>query len=323
MLDPSEAIRLPGVTLELRNPNGNVVATTTTDANGDYAFTGLPDGTYTVDVTDTANLLNGYWHSLGNQAPTSDGTSKADPYTLSVTGGQSVTTADFGYYIDPASLGDFVWQDTNGNGIQDALEPGIPAGSVTLTITNPDTSATKLVTTTDPNGLYAFDNLLLYERFDGVGTRVDEPTFVITVGTPPASHPAPVNQGANDAIDSDGSPQPPPPPKAPPTIPTTSASSPSATPTPTNTPTNTPPTHRPIHRPIHPPAQPTATNTPTARPTPPTNTPTNTPTRTPSPTLTPTGCPNCPTDQYEPDNSRQEAKPLPLNGIGQLHTFIS
>jgi hypothetical protein len=64
-LDAGEDRPVAGVTVVLRDANGNVVATTVTDANGNYSFTGLPDGTYTVDVTDDANLLNGYWHSTG------------------------------------------------------------------------------------------------------------------------------------------------------------------------------------------------------------------------------------------------------------------
>ena len=34
-------------------------------------------------------------------------------------------TADFGYYVEPAAVGNFVWDDLNGDGIQDAGEPGI------------------------------------------------------------------------------------------------------------------------------------------------------------------------------------------------------
>ena len=61
---------MAGVTVVLYDSNGNVVATTTTDATGNYSFADLPDGAYTVDVTDDANVLNGYWHSLGRRTRT-------------------------------------------------------------------------------------------------------------------------------------------------------------------------------------------------------------------------------------------------------------
>ncbi|MBK9151773.1 MAG: hypothetical protein IPM26_12610 [Saprospiraceae bacterium] len=38
---------------------------------------------------------------------------------------------DAGYYR-PATIGDFVWDDKNANGVQDAGEPGIPGLTVTL-----------------------------------------------------------------------------------------------------------------------------------------------------------------------------------------------
>jgi hypothetical protein len=39
---------MPGVTVVLKDPNGNTVATTTTDANGNYSFPNVPAGNYTV-----------------------------------------------------------------------------------------------------------------------------------------------------------------------------------------------------------------------------------------------------------------------------------
>ncbi|MCK7513020.1 MAG: IPTL-CTERM sorting domain-containing protein [Desulfobacterales bacterium] len=42
---------LPGVTITLRNSANAVVATTTTDANGNYSFANLPPGQYTVSQT--------------------------------------------------------------------------------------------------------------------------------------------------------------------------------------------------------------------------------------------------------------------------------
>ena len=42
-----------------------------------------------------------------------------------MTGGETNTTGDFGYYSQPAGLGNFIWNDLNYNGIQDGGEPGI------------------------------------------------------------------------------------------------------------------------------------------------------------------------------------------------------
>ena len=113
-----------------------LVGTTSTDSQRrTTASPACPNGTYLVDVTDDNNVLNGYWHSLGNQSQASDNTSKVDPYKVTLAGGQTITTADFGYYIEPAALGNFVWEDLNANGIQDAGEPGIAGVEVTLTIT--------------------------------------------------------------------------------------------------------------------------------------------------------------------------------------------
>ncbi len=95
---------LAGVTVVLRDSSGDIVATATTDANGGYSFTNLPNGSYTVDVTDEANVLAGYWHSDGPNDG-SDNNSQVDPYTVSVTGGQTNTTADFGYYKELAAVG--------------------------------------------------------------------------------------------------------------------------------------------------------------------------------------------------------------------------
>jgi len=42
-------------------------------------------------------------------------------------------TVDFGF-IAPVSIGSFIWQDVNGDGIQDASEPGISGVLVDLLV---------------------------------------------------------------------------------------------------------------------------------------------------------------------------------------------
>ena len=137
---------IAGVTLDLywdQNGNGTVdpgeplVGSTTTNGSGRYLFSGLPvdDGggnaQFVVDVTDTAGVLVGYWHSLGTAGLNNN--SQIDPYAVTLTpGAPNNLTADFGYYILPGAVGNRVWLDdqagtnaTDGNGIQDPGEPGI------------------------------------------------------------------------------------------------------------------------------------------------------------------------------------------------------
>ena len=45
-------VGLGGVTVSLKDDSGTVIATTTTDANGDYSFTGLLPGDYGIEETD-------------------------------------------------------------------------------------------------------------------------------------------------------------------------------------------------------------------------------------------------------------------------------
>lgn len=87
------------------------------------------------------------------------------------------------------SLGDFVWEDLNSNGAQDAQEPGIP--NVTVTLRN---SANVLVgtTTTNTSGLYLFNNL-------------PADTYSVTFATPTGYAPTPIpnDEITGDLLDSD------------------------------------------------------------------------------------------------------------------------
>ena len=80
-----------------------ILATTTTDANGDYMFEGLLDGDYQVVVTDVGLVLDGYFLTSG-----------LDEYPITVAGAD-LTDIDFGYIRDEsnASIGDAVWLDEN------------------------------------------------------------------------------------------------------------------------------------------------------------------------------------------------------------------
>ena len=60
---------------------GEIIATDTTDANGQYLFTGLPAGKYLVAVTDSNNVLGTMTKTVGSSAG-SEGNSQPIPYAI-------------------------------------------------------------------------------------------------------------------------------------------------------------------------------------------------------------------------------------------------
>ncbi len=96
------------------------------------------------------------WHAT-NAASDSDAdatlSGRSQPFALAA--GDNRSDIDGGMY-QPASIGNFVWQDTNGNGLHDAGGPGLPGVSVTLVSGSGTTLST---TTTDANGNYRFAGL--------------------------------------------------------------------------------------------------------------------------------------------------------------------
>ncbi len=147
--DPGEP-GIPGVGVEIRNINSNEVSTATTDNNGQYRVSNLLAGQYTASVPQTPN---GFTPTL------------TQPNPITLTAGQNIDSADFGFR-PPAnsSIGDTVYNDINGNQQQDSNEPGLP--NVTLTLTQPGNDGilgnaddTTQTTTTNANGNYNFSSL--------------------------------------------------------------------------------------------------------------------------------------------------------------------
>ena len=91
----------------------------TTDVTGAYDITDLAAGSYTVWV-DATTIPAGATLTGGS-----------NPLAVTVADGEDFNTADFGYRGN-ASIGDFIWHDTNGDGNQDGGEPGLANVTVFL-----------------------------------------------------------------------------------------------------------------------------------------------------------------------------------------------
>ncbi|MCP9763872.1 SdrD B-like domain-containing protein, partial [Lacihabitans soyangensis] len=158
--------------------------------------------------TETLNLVSGTWTNASSynwagpnsfsstaQNPTITNTSlaAAGMYTLTVTSASGcTTTATVAVTVNAclSKIGDFVWEDVNGNGIQDTGELGISGVVVTLNGTDAFGAPVTRTATTGTNGEYLFDNLV-------------KGTYTVTFGDKAGYVLTAPNKGADDAKDSD------------------------------------------------------------------------------------------------------------------------
>ncbi|MBN8545883.1 MAG: choice-of-anchor A family protein [Ignavibacteria bacterium] len=145
---------ISNVTVKLYTCDDNLVATTSTDASGNYLFSNVQPGSYYVKFSQVTGFIfttkdAGSDDALDSDADPSNG--KTACFTLAA--GENKTTVDAGLYVNFITIGDKVWKDLNNDGIQDANEPGIPGVTVKLY----DCNNTLITTTvTDANGIYQF-----------------------------------------------------------------------------------------------------------------------------------------------------------------------
>jgi Tol biopolymer transport system component len=156
-------------------------ASTVTDSNGRYAFTGLLAGDYRVSEV----LPHGWSLTL-----------PGDPYNVTLTFGDAQAGLDFGNAATLTAIHGRQWLDTNNNGLRDAGEPGAAGRTVELYQTgfdgqpgggDDDFVAT---TATDADGFYVFADVLPGHYF-------------VRFQTPPTSVFTLKDAGADDALDSD------------------------------------------------------------------------------------------------------------------------
>ena len=141
---------------------GNPIAAVN-GGGGVYEFQNLPPDTYTVEFTQ---IVNNWYRTVDGFDSTPD---QATGFTMSfvLESGMTNNDQDAGY-MQPAKISDFVWEDLNGDGVQDGGEPGVDfvAEGITIDITLAGgAAATDLDGNSPPlltdlgGGMYEFDNL--------------------------------------------------------------------------------------------------------------------------------------------------------------------
>ncbi len=191
--DPGEP-GVVGVTVNLQDCDSAPLDSHISDAGGIYTFNNIAAGSYRVEVI----LPTGFRFSPQREGDLRGQDSNIDPDTglsncLALSAGQSRLGVDAGVVPDPVGsgrIGDFVWRDSNADGIHDSAEPGVAAVHVDLL----DCNGNVLVdTTTDTGGGYLFEDL-------PVGS------YVVRFVAPDDTGFSPQSQGTLRGLDSDADP---------------------------------------------------------------------------------------------------------------------
>ena len=165
-----------GVTAELIDAQGEIVARTATDADGTYAFAGLAPGRYRVQFT----AQEGCAFSASERSMTRGGVQESDgPVSqtkiISVYSGDAVTTADAGV-VRLCAVSGTVWEDRNGDRIRDGGEAAL--AGVTVHLMNGTGRSILASAQTDASGAFVFEGV----RPGSYKLRVDAPEGYVFSG---------------------------------------------------------------------------------------------------------------------------------------------
>jgi SdrD B-like domain len=160
---------------------------TLTDTNGEYVFDNLNSGTYITKVLNQPAKTNQTYDTddIGKPTlfttPNTSGKATISPVLNPTTNQlESLTVAtqiNYSYY-DPSiygTIGDYIWKDTNADGIKDPSE--MPIADITVVLKDKDGNVIA-TTKTDINGKYLFEKVVIDQL---------NPTEFIVVVTPPDS----------------------------------------------------------------------------------------------------------------------------------------
>ena len=178
-----------GVIVSLQDCVGNTIQSQTTDSDGNYLFEDIIPGNYQLSF-DISNLPVGCDFTIPNATDDANDSDvdgdgliscfELAPYEIDL-------DQDAGLVPLLVNIGDFVWHDENGDGIQNSGEPGIPGVQVIL---YDDGNNVIGVTETDGSGLYSFVDLY-------------PDTYYLVFVDPEGYTLSDPNQGGDDELDSD------------------------------------------------------------------------------------------------------------------------
>ncbi len=190
--DGIQDVNEPGVgnvVVTLYDCNGVEIRQVTTDASGYYLFDLLLPGDYQLNF-DISGLPAGCdftFPGQGAENEDSDADLNGNTTCITLEAGENNHDVDVGL-LNLTAIGNYVWHDLDGDGTQDAGEPGL--GGVTVKLFKGDGTYVGS-TTTDSNGFYLFDGLY--------------PGDYYLEFTPPSQYPltTDANQGNDTELDSD------------------------------------------------------------------------------------------------------------------------
>lgn len=149
--------RIGGVTIQLFNEDGDLVAEQTTNAQGEYEFLDLAPGVYKVVEIQPEAFADGK-DSVGSISGTNVGDVANDMFTsISLKGGDEGVNYDFGE-IRLGSIGGRVHGDVNGDCTFSENDGDKPLEGVTLVLLDADGNEVAR-TETDADGKYQFNQL--------------------------------------------------------------------------------------------------------------------------------------------------------------------
>ena len=133
------------------------IANVVTDEDGSFIFPDLPPGEYELEFIPDDDSVTFSPQDVGTDDCTD---SDVDPDTgrvsVTVVSGEDITCVNAGVAILPSIGPNVVFEDCNGNGLQDDNETGLPSVIVVLSHPNGTVAAFDL---TNANGEYSFPNL--------------------------------------------------------------------------------------------------------------------------------------------------------------------